>query len=129
MGMGYGASYADVVSDEFVEKTCPNELKELKELKEAIEASDYDWDSFAQEWQYDDGDDEEIESAYIKLTKAFEKITGLGVNICYHDQHDEGDRYDQINGAFWTVDGVYELSKAGKKYENEIDRKLFVSFG
>jgi len=126
MGMGYGANYADIIDNGVIAKTCP---EELKALDKAIENAEYDFECFAQEAQYGDFPDDMVEKAFDILTTAFQKKTGLGLNIGFHDQHDEGDRYDQVNGAFWSVDGVYELTEAGKKYEKYINRQMYVSFG
>jgi len=127
MGMGYGAGYADVVSDEFVKKTCRKEFNALDKL--ITDNEDVDWDAFATDAQYDQFEIEEIEEAFVKLTKAFKKATGLELGIGFHDMDDEGDRYDDVNGMYWWVDGVWVLSKAGKEHEKHIDRKLFVTFG
>jgi len=126
MGMGYGAGYADTVEDKFVKKMCPIEFKELDKL---LNKHEIDWEEFAREAMYGEYEIDEIEKAFVKLQKKFEKNTRLELGIGFHDQHDEGDRYDEVNGVYWCVGGVYELTTAGKKYESKIFRKLFVTFG
>lgn len=128
MGMGHGANYADVVEDKFVEKICP---KEWKKLMDAISKSDEfgSMEEFAQIKRYDDVGEDEATLAYNQLTDAFNKKTKLDLSLGFHDADEEGDRYDDVNGYFWMVDGVYSYTPAGKKYRKEIDRKLFVTFG
>ena len=47
----------------------------------------------------------------------------------YHDKEEDGDRYDEVDGIFWSVCGVWELTKAGKKMEKYISRKFWTNFG
>ena len=47
---------------------------------------------------------------------------------------DEGDRYDDVNGAYWSVDGLYEETKKFKDFKKKfkkikIERSHFVNFG
>ena len=127
MGMGYSANHADVVDDKFIKKTCPDELKELLN---AVKAENMEFEDFAKEAVYQDYSCSIVpEQAYAKLIAAFHDKTGLSVTLGFHDQDEEGDRYDQVNGAFWDVENVYQLTEAGKKNEKYINRKFYVSFG
>lgn len=54
--------------------------------------------------------------------------TGLELYLDYHDP-DDGDMYDEVNGVMWCVDGVYQLTEAGKIHHKQIQRKGWVSFG
>ena len=125
MGMGYGANYADVISEDFIKKTCPERFSSLKEM---FKGEDLDMESFAQLVECQDLD-ETAEMVYDLLCDDFEEKTGLTLGLGYHDKQDEGDRYDDVDGSFWWVGNAYELSEAGKKYEKEINRKCYVSFG
>jgi len=76
---------------------------------------------------------EQIEAAWKRLAEAFTKATtvegaGLGLNPRYHDP-DYGDRYDEVEGGFFDIEGVYRLSPAGRKYARQIKRRCFVDFG
>ena len=128
MGMGYGSNYADVVEDRFIEKICP---KEWKKFIDAISKNEEfeNMEEFAQVISYDDVGEDEATLAYNSLVTAFNNETKLDLSLGYHDCDENGDRYDDINGCFWRVDGVYQLTPAGMKYKNEIDRKFFVTFG
>jgi hypothetical protein len=48
--------------------------------------------------------------------------------VNYHDQ-EEGDIYDDVEGGFFTVDGVTQLTEAGKKYEKDLTESYWVNFG
>jgi hypothetical protein len=130
MGMGYGANYAEVVEEKFVKETCP---KELEAFHAAVVANDnVDLENVAKDLEL--GDDNgyltpKIKKAYKALTKAFNKKTGLNLGIGYHCIEDNGDRYDDINGVYWSVGGVWTRTPAGKKFESKITRSFFVTYG
>jgi len=125
MSMGYAANFADVIEQDFVKKQCPQEFENFIQALDKNE--DITVESFAQNAQ--DFDEKSKEGkTYIELCEAFEKKTGLSLYISYHDP-DNGDRYDDVNGILWCVDGVYQLTKAGKKHQKQIERKFWVSFG
>jgi len=130
MGMGYGAGFADVIEEDEIKKLCPKEFYALRELVDKDDQTD--WDSLARagiccEIEGECG--EEISKAYEKLCRAFKKKTGLSLSINFHDKQDEGDRYDEVDGPYWIVDGMYELTPAGRKMEGKVQRRLFVHFG
>ena len=135
MGMGNYAEHADTVEDKFVRETCPEEYKVLLEV---LEENDYDIDRLAYCATHGgdveselsvDLDDEPcaiINNAYDKLCMVFEEKTGLTLTIRYKDCEDKG---DEVDGLFWAVDGVYEKTAAGKKYDDKIERKFWTNFG
>jgi hypothetical protein len=127
MGMGYGANLVDIVNSDFVKKTCPKEYKVLEALIEEDEMGGMD--GFAQECRFEDYQTDEQEQAVKNLQNTFEKKTGLSIVLSYHDQQDEGDRYDEIDGAFWAVLNVWEMSDAGKKNKKHLEQRSFVTFG
>ena len=67
--------------------------------------------------------------AYQKLQADFKKSTKLSLSLDYHDADNEGDRYDEVDGCFWSVGGVWKQTTAGKKYKNDIEHKLWVVYG
>jgi hypothetical protein len=127
MGMGYAGNFADVIEQGFVKEQCP---QEFENFIQALADKDVSLEEFAQECR--DYSEKEEQSEYFKayqiLCEAFNKITGLELYLDFHHP-DEGDRYDDIFGVMWCVDGVYQLTKAGKKYQEQIERKFWVSFG
>jgi hypothetical protein len=125
--MGYGANYADTVSDKFVEKIVGKKL--YKEYEQATEGSNSTDCPAVQCVQECEDFPEPLKTVYDKVRDEFHKKTGLTLSLGFHDSEAEGSGYDDVDGLFWEVEGVYTLTKAGKKYERAIKRAFFVSFG
>jgi hypothetical protein len=135
MGMGNYAEHADTVTNEFVTETCPDEMAGLLKV---LAENDYDIDRLAScsthggdiqgELEMDLDEDVAllILNTYDGLAMAFLAVTGLDLSIRYKDSEDRG---DEVDGMFWEVDGVYERTTAGKKYEKQIERKFWTNFG
>ncbi len=138
MGMGYGAGYADVVTENFVKKNAP---KEFRLFQKALEEFEIDIEQFASAIEFNDqnyyleslDDPDKAEKAmpkiWKKLQKAFHINTGLNLFLGFHDSNDDGDRYDDVNGAYWCVSGAWTMTPAGKKFQRSIKRAFFVTFG
>ena len=133
--MSYGAfaQYADVIGMEDIKKICPKELsKFLKAIKntkeEDITGGEFNLDSFAMNANNGDDNPEKVHLAWMDLRNRFEKETGLTLCICYHSK-DDGDRYDEVSDTYFEVDGMYELTPAGKKMKDIVRRKFFVNYG
>ena len=141
MGMGYGAGYADVVTEYFIRRQCP---AEFRAFMKAIgpDGAGTDLEAIAQhlsqqcdlDLSFETTKDYEkavglIHSAWKKLQRAFKRATTLDLDISYHNSNDEGDRYDDVNGAFFCVGGVWQRTPAGKKYQRSVSRKFYVTFG
>ena len=126
MGMGHAANYADCVELEFLLDTCPQEYQNLEMV---MDEYDYSWDQIGQEAHHEQFEVDEIKEAYEELQQAFYVATGLKVYAHYHNHEDEGDRYDEVNGLYFHVEGVYQLSPAGERNKDKIERKFFVTFG
>lgn len=142
MSMSNYASYADCVEDEFVKEQCPQEHKALLDILDKYEV---DFDKFAYEVanggdvrielamtvEIDQSDEpekaaNEIMDVYDKLLTVFNDKTDLDLYMSYHEAQDRG---DEISGWSWSVEGVYQLSPAGKKYKDKITRKHWTVFG
>lgn len=130
MGMGYSAGYADVVDVKFLKKTCP---KELKAFLTTVEDNDnVDLENVARDLELNEDNGyvtPKIKKAYKALVASFNKQTSLQLGINFHDADESGDRYDEVNGVYWSVGGVWKLTTAGKKHEKHITRSFFVNFG
>ena len=126
--MGYGANFTEVIEEKNIRKFCP---KEFKNLETAIANSDTTWDEVAQALCFSNEDElaPNVLIYYRQLRKALEKKTGLEIRIGYHDSSEQGDRYDEVDGKFWEVEGMYQLSSAGKKMKKYVDRRFYVTFG
>jgi hypothetical protein len=125
--MGYEANYADVVEQDFIKNMCP---QEYEAFIQALKNKDIDLGELAQTWRDYSSKEEKQDhfKAYQTLCDTFKQKTGLELYLDYHSE-DDGDRYDDINGVMWCVDGVYQHTKAGRKYQEQIERKSWVSFG
>ena len=126
MGSGYAGAYADVIEEDSIKKFCPQEFQDLMDVVEEMEG---DMGMVARDIEYQDFDeDSDVYKCYTKLVDAFKEKTGLDLYIGYHSE-DDGDRYDEVSEVYWSVDGMYELSEAGKKMKEYVSRKSFVIFG
>lgn len=147
MGMGFGANCADVIEWESICKICP---AAARKFSAALAKHDIDMDTAIQSLVEESylGDLPEgvsEEEALERLDKAFEalneafmdktSVVSHGCTSClelvprYHDHESAGDRYDEVEDAFFHVEGVYQLSPAGNKFQKFIERKWFVTFG
>jgi len=127
MGMGYAACFADTVEQDFIKEICP---EEFENFIQALENKDIDLNEFAQTCRDYSGKEEQTDhfKAYQSLCNTFQQKTGLELYLDFHSE-DDGDRYDDVNGVMWCVDGVYQLTKAGRKHQRQIQRKFWVSLG
>lgn len=76
----------------------------------------------------------EYDWAFGKLRNDFTEATAVGdskleLGMGYHDSDADGDRYDEVDGAYFYVDGCYEPTPAAKKLLNDgtIERQWFVT--
>ena len=123
MSTGYSASYADVVTEEFIKQI-------LEEAGEPELLTKF-YDTFPEGITGNDifnGFSGIRLHHYEWLLETFQRHAGLGLEINYHDE-EIGDRYDDVRGIFWSVDGVYQYSEAGEKYKDKISRSFYVSYG
>ena len=129
MGMGYSACYADVISEENLIKLCPEDAGVFFGLFGDHGGTCGSLEEAARSLQYQDGDyADQVESAYKELQRVFLIKTGLELNIGVHEE-DDGSRYDDLNGVYWAVDGVWEYTPAGKRFKDVIEKKTWVNFG
>ena len=123
MSMGHSANYADVVTEDFINEILSEVgesdllTKFYETFPDGVSGNDiYNGFSGLQKYRYE------------WLLDTFQQYTGLGLEIGYHDE-ESGDRYDEVNGIFWSVDGVYQYTEAGDKYKDRISRCFYVTYG
>ena len=127
MGMGYGANFADTISVVSIRLFCE---KELNAFLKAIEDEALTLEDVARELSYEESDNPDIQRAYEKLQEAFDNATGgMGLFLEYHDSEGGGDRYDDVDGVYWSLNNVYEMTEVAKAIKGHIHRKFFVTFG
>lgn len=137
MGMGYGACFEWVVSEESVKQVCEEEYRELSEVLDKFEVS---FDELASSICYQseiEAEEEEVDEIFFsfdQLVKRFKEKTDLTLHLGYHDSNDNGDRYDELDGYFFTVNfsEIYELTPVAKKAKEQgidVSLKTYVNYG
>ena len=135
MSSGHGANFAEVIKEDFVKEICPGELHIfLRELEnnESIDLGEFTQDVVPELVISRAGNDKDTLPyivAYVELCLTFEQLTGLSLKLAFHDQESEGDCYDEVDGVYWRVGNVYQLTPAGEKYKNKIERAFYVTAG
>ena len=131
MSVDYYADRYDVMKWDDIKTIVP---EEAAALEQHLQAAGMDVDEFCRSWIYDGwdidaGDCEEvverIKEVWGKLDAAFTAATtvddsGLALEPEYHDPAYE----DAV--AFFAVEGVHQLTSAGAKYEDKIERREFI---
>ncbi len=149
MGMGYWANHVETISDEALAQLCPATLAAFKAVTDQgaceegyvarflEEQDDVDLADSLAEAGYEPEQIEaqlaDIRSAYDALRDDFQAKTTLGEEhltlwLGYHNLA-EGSRYDEVDGAYWGVHGVYTLSGPGKRFRDKLTDASFVMFG
>jgi len=145
MGMGYCSNYSDVVSKSFIKRLCPKQFKAfmdsliipkweledwaryLNDVTELNLPNDFEKEAdFQDSIKFTDRCWSDLREAFYQATKV--DMSHLYIDLEYHSP-EEGDIYDGVSGAFFVVGGVYELTPAGKKFQQAIERKFYVTFG
>lgn len=137
MGMGYSGASAIVIDTEKVEgmnlATYQNLVNKLDEFDSSIGALAQAIDREYYIEDLEDEENDELFTLYEAFKEEFKSVTGVGVELAYHDRQDDGSRYDQVDGAFFALDyrDVYELTPAAKKLKETagFEEKYFVVFG
>ena len=134
MSSNYG-NLADTVTVDFVKTQCPKIFEAFRSILNRFGVdlnsfflARYFGDDYSS--QVDDAvvdiDDQLIEEAYESLQKDFLAMTGLELGTVYHDAEEQS---DELDGGSFSVDGVYQLSTAGKKHIKDITRLHRTTFG
>lgn len=118
MGYGYSGGNVDVVEEKLLKRIVPTEFKALTDALEKAynEADDDDKYLYTLDSDLDYNVDYEMDTdhpvaiAYKALTMAFQKETGLSLWHGYHNQEDEGSRYDEVDGSYWAVGNVHTFT-------------------
>lgn len=153
-----GGAYADVVTRNKVKKLCPKEyeafMSSLRADEEYLESEVGDGTDAKDEdilkhvvsevlmWKgpFEGKLPQPIIVAWQTLVDKFAEVTrdpyafggctsGLTLLIGYHDSKNSGGGYDGVDGVFFEVEGMYELTPAGRKCQKFVSRKQFVQWG
>jgi len=136
MSSGFSANHADVIPTAKVVELCPDEVDAFV----AAAAAAYPDRGIAEieaaltvlATELACGDDEvhggETVAAWKTLAWRFHQRTGLELGVDYHDPEDGGP-YDEVEGVFLFVEGMYEVSPAGRPFVGVVERRSWVTFG
>ncbi len=137
MSSSHWPNCADTVEEDFVKEICPTEFDDLDRFFDN-HGSDFAALGYAQNAGdmpevYEDEDskedyglDRKCQELWDKLVETFNKRTGLSLRIGFVEAEE---RSDEVDGVYWAVDGVYQLSPAGKKYKDKITQQSWNTFG
>jgi len=130
MGMGYFSNHASVIEPEEIKKLCP---ETFNTFTDAVKKHEICIGEVAQQFKFDDFEDfdKEISDSYKAFQKDFKEKADLDISVDYHSCDDEGSRYDDIDGVFWRLDGVYVISEQAKRLKDKVDFNdvAYVVFG
>lgn len=141
MSMGYSAYVSEVIDnetlakivgdkalvDDFVKQYNEYDFEDLShsELNESI--------NLYHNKKRDESKYAEIYKVWHKLYTAFKEATGLTLLVDYHNQKDEGDSYDEVDGMFFCVyrNEIYQPTENYKKLmekfgDDVVERKYYV---
>lgn len=133
MSMGYSSASVYTITPELISKIFPDEFKafesalvKCEDRSDAMRQLSYD--------DYDDLEDTGVVEAYDKLQTAFKSRTGLSLYAGYHDSETDGSTYDELDGEYWSLDGVSCYTREAKSLlagfgHDAIELKHFVTFG
>jgi hypothetical protein len=126
--MGYVGAYADTISDNDIKKVCRSQWKKFE-----MSLGPDRWEDFIYARYHEEDLNPDTLKAFENLKDTFYKKTGLTLDADYHDSENNGDRYDDIQGAYWCVEGVWTVTtkykKAKKLFKITVNRKMFVQYG
>lgn len=144
MSMGYSAYYEDVINTETL-ATIVGDKAIVDDFVKQYDKYEPDNDGIAyyelndilnygKPKKNDSKDLASLYKAWKALNTAFKKATGLALLVDYHSSDDEGDIYDDVDGMFIGVIGLYQPTAKYKKLkakfgDDVVERKYYVSFG
>ena len=136
MSSGFTANHADVIPTVKVVELCPDETNALLLAATAAfperDISEIEAALTVLATELACGDDEvhggEVVAAWRALAWRFHQLTGLELGVDYHDPEDGGP-YDEVEGVFLFVEGMYEVSPAGRPFVGVVERRSWVTFG
>jgi hypothetical protein len=150
MSMGFVSGYADVIKKEFIAQLLPGtwsilaamvaeDLETFQEFTFGKEDPELDYLAAMYQWPDNfegDFDDDRIEAyqntlqqlftEFSEATKQGESVLALGLG--YHNCDDDGSKYDDINGGYFCIGNVWQLTPAAAALpEGTFERQTFVT--
>ena len=143
MAWGFVGHSVDIISWENLQKLCPDEcneiLQEMNKFKLTLDefiALICDTDPLGVDdylSRHPTLDINHLVNLFDALAHEFNSQTctetkGLDLFVGYHDSGVDGDCYDEVDGGYFVVGGVYEKTPAGKRFADQIVRSFFVTY-
>lgn len=135
MGMGTAACTGWIISLDAIRELCPNEVKGCEDtfVSCSNDECEMDWNSFANDLEMEAAEGnpllmwEILQKAFAETTKTGDRHLELNIGYYYDD---EGDRYDELEGgAYFYVDGMTQLTSAGERFKDKIEKKSWTVYG
>ena len=127
MGMGYAAAFADVIEEQDLRNLCG---EALSRFLASVEEKGCELPAVARALEFGEEVEASIEEAWLALQEEFAAVTGgLTLGINHHDSADCGDRYDEVDGVYWYIEGMYQLTPAGERLGDRVRCRSWVQFG
>ena len=130
-----GAHCADVIEWPAIASVCPSQAADLEAL---LHTHGLDLERMAialdGEPEFAEGQlgeaEEAVRAAWQRLQTAFEENTSVGGSClrlrCRYHSPNSGGRYDELVYCIFYLEGCYELSPAGKKFQGLFQRRSWV---
>lgn len=139
MSMGYAGNMTTVISQDNLSALCPQTFYKFFEGMALLNLDEQTAFLFLNEEEPDalgieDGAEvltrlwKELQADFAEKTTMPNNGKHLNLYCGYHDL-DNGSCYDDIDGAFFSVGGVYERSQAGEVFRDILEDVSFVTFG
>lgn len=133
MGMGSIPCHAYTISLDNLRAFCPDEVAECETL---FGPAGETWDTFARSAEFDEySEAAPIMVAWKALQAAFARMSQttvsshLELGIGYYSE-DDGDRYDDLEpGVYFSVDGMTQLTPAGKQFKDVVKEQSWTVYG
>lgn len=142
MSMDFSASFALVIEQEKIEKM---NLVTFRKLLRGLKLHNVSLSNFAHSYSVEDviyneeGEElskdsmDEIYELFEDFKEEFKNSTGVGIDLGYHNQEEQGSCYDDIDGVFFALNfsDVYEMTPEAKHLQKKtgFEMKYFVTFG
>ena len=130
MGMGYGGSYADVISNENIEKLAPDEYAAFMAAFEDIDAELEEYAKDVAWCQAEDKDWGDVESKFVDLQRSLQMQHDICLSINYHNSEENGSRYDGVDGQFFEVNNrMIRNPELSTDIHEMVERQFYVTYG
>lgn len=127
MDMEYSGYSTQIISNERVEQIAPKEYKALFYMVEFLVDNSYSGYSIA---LFDNEDNADLIELTEILYAKVKEVTGLEITWNYHDQEEQGSRYDEVDGFFFEVcNGTIPNPKLTKETHKLLEWVSYVSYG